>query len=92
MFYILDQVSTSKSFSAGQSSSSKSRAAHRKHGNGNVSKQGSTTKKNLSQIKGSAGQRLHPGFVSSQDRSTAHYGAVIGLKMTADGLYLLSAG
>lgn len=87
-----NKVSTSKSFSAGQSSSSKSRAAHRKHGNGNVSKQGSTTKKNFGQIKGSAGQRIHPGFVSSQDRSTAHYGAVIGLKMTADGLYLLSAG
>lgn len=37
-------------------------------------------------------QRLHPGMLSTQDRATAHYGAVIGLKVTEDGMYLLSAG
>lgn len=31
-------------------------------------------------------------MLSSQDRATAHYGAVIGLKATEDGMYLLSAG
>lgn len=37
-------------------------------------------------------QRLHPGMLSTQDRATAHYGAVTGLKVTEDGMYLLSAG
>uniref|UniRef100_A0A7N0TIJ6 DNA excision repair protein ERCC-8 n=1 Tax=Kalanchoe fedtschenkoi TaxID=63787 RepID=A0A7N0TIJ6_KALFE len=37
-------------------------------------------------------QRLHPGLLSTQDRATAHYGAVTGLKVTEDGMYLLSAG
>ena len=37
-------------------------------------------------------QRLHPGMLSTQDRATAHYGAVTGLKATEDGMYLLSAG
>lgn len=89
-FFFLKQASTSKSSSIG--SSSKSRTAQRKHVNGNGSKHSSVTKKNFSQEKMSAGKRLHPGLISSQDRSTAHYGAVIGLKMTSDGLYLLSAG
>jgi DNA excision repair protein ERCC-8 len=31
-------------------------------------------------------------MLSSQDRATAHYGAVTGLKITEDGMYLLSAG
>ncbi|KAM2374097.1 hypothetical protein ACFXTH_043056 [Malus domestica] len=43
-------------------------------------------------VKGSMKQRLHPGMLSSQDRATAHYGAVTGLKVTEDGMYLLSAG
>lgn len=43
-------------------------------------------------VKGSLKQRLHPGMLSSQDRATAHYGAVTGLKVTEDGMYLLSAG
>lgn len=81
--FFLEQASTSKS---------SSRTALRKHVNGNGSKHSSVTKKNLSQEKASSGKRLHPGLISSQDRSTAHYGAVIGLKMTSDGLYLLSAG
>lgn len=44
------------------------------------------------QVRGSGKQRLHPGMLSSQDRATAHYGAVNGLKVTNDGMYLLSAG
>jgi len=58
---------------------------------GNGSKQSAISKIN-SLVKGSARQRLHPGMLSSQDRTTAHYGAVIGLKATEDGMYLLSAG
>lgn len=58
---------------------------------GNGSKQ-SAISKIPSLVKGSARQRLHPGMLSSQDRTTAHYGAVIGLKATEDGMYLLSAG
>jgi DNA excision repair protein ERCC-8 len=42
--------------------------------------------------KGPLRQRLHPGMLSTQDRATAHYGAVTGLKVTEDGMYLLSAG
>lgn len=42
--------------------------------------------------KGPVRQRLHPGMLSTQDRATAHYGAVTALKVTEDGMYLLSAG
>ena len=42
--------------------------------------------------KGPVRQRLHPGMLSTQDRATAHYGAVTGLKVTDDGMHLLSAG
>ncbi|CAH9144910.1 unnamed protein product [Cuscuta epithymum] len=42
--------------------------------------------------RGSSKQRLHPGMLSSQDRATAHYGVVSSLKVTNDGMYLLSAG
>ncbi|KAK4277405.1 hypothetical protein QN277_015409 [Acacia crassicarpa] len=42
--------------------------------------------------KGPMKQRSHPGMLSTQDRATAHYGAVTGLKVTEDGMYLLSAG
>lgn len=42
--------------------------------------------------KGPVRQRLHPGMLSTQDRATAHYGAVTGLKVTEDGMYLISAG
>ncbi|XP_024635204.1 WD repeat-containing protein ATCSA-1 isoform X1 [Medicago truncatula] len=41
--------------------------------------------------KGPMKQKLHPGMISTQDRATAHYGAVTGLKVTEDGMYLLSA-
>lgn len=73
---------------ASQSSLGKARAPQRKHSNGNGVKQSSTSKS----LKGSMKQRLHPGMLSSQDRATAHYGAVTGLKVTDDGMYLLSAG
>ena len=69
----------------------KSRAPHKKVANGNGSKQ-SGISRSSSQAKGLVRQRLHPGMLSSQDRATAHYGAVTGLKVTNDGMYLLSAG
>jgi hypothetical protein len=37
-------------------------------------------------------QRVHPGMSSSQNRTTAHYGAVTGLRTTTDGMHLLSSG
>ncbi|EPS68342.1 hypothetical protein M569_06428, partial [Genlisea aurea] len=37
-------------------------------------------------------RKSHPGMLSVHDRSTGHYGVVTGLKMTEDGMYLLSAG
>ncbi|KAL3812318.1 hypothetical protein ACJIZ3_013586 [Penstemon smallii] len=70
-----------KSSSAGQSSCAKVRAPHKKL-NGNALK---------SQVK-TAKQRLHPGMISSLDRATGHYGVITGLKVTDDGMYLLSAG
>lgn len=69
----------------------KSRSAQKKAAIGNGSKQ-SANPRVLGQVKGSSRQRIHPGLLSSQDRATAHYGAVIGLKVTDDGMYLLSAG
>ncbi|XAR48423.1 hypothetical protein NMG60_11031245 [Bertholletia excelsa] len=87
----MNKVSTSKSSLAGQSCSIKSRAPQRKICHSNGSKQ-SAISKIPSQVKNSAKQRLHPGMLSSQDRATAHYGAVIGFKVTEDGMYLLSAG
>ncbi|KAJ4701616.1 DNA excision repair protein ERCC-8 [Melia azedarach] len=84
----MSKVSTSKSLSVGQNLSGKPRAPQRKS-NGNGVKQAP-----IGRIpgKGSVRQRLHPGMLSSQDRATAHYGAVTGLKVTEDGMYLLSAG
>ncbi|KAM7514417.1 hypothetical protein LguiA_004000 [Lonicera macranthoides] len=87
----MNKGATSRSFSAGQSSSVKSRSAQKKAAIGNGSKQ-SANPRILGQVKGSSRQRIHPGLLSSQDRATAHYGAVIGLKVTDDGMYLLSAG
>ena len=69
----------------------KPRAPQRKMAHGNGSKH-SAASKIPNQVKSSARQRLHPGMLSSQDHATAHYGAVIGLKVTGDGMYLLSAG
>ncbi|CAK8568372.1 unnamed protein product [Lathyrus sativus] len=70
-------------------SSTKMRAAQKKFVNGSGSGQLSTGR--LSS-KGPMKQKLHPGMISTQDRATAHYGAVTGLKVTEDGMYLLSAG
>lgn len=67
----------------------KSRMPHKKLANGNATKPSSIGKL---PAKGSTRQRLHPGLFSSQDRSIAHFGAVSGLKVTEDGMYLLSAG
>ncbi|KAH9758275.1 WD repeat-containing protein ATCSA-1 [Citrus sinensis] len=82
-------VSISKSLSAGQNSSVKPRAPQKRSANGNGVRQSSVGR---IPAKGSVRQRLHPGMLSSQDRATAHYGAVTGLKVTEDGMYLLSAG
>ncbi|XP_050212417.1 WD repeat-containing protein ATCSA-1 [Mercurialis annua] len=73
----------------GQCLSSKSRASQKKSTSGNGIKQSPLGR---SPAKGPVKQRLHPGMLSSQDRATAHYGAVTGLKLTEDGMYLLSAG
>ncbi|KAH9758274.1 WD repeat-containing protein ATCSA-1 [Citrus sinensis] len=83
------KVSISKSLSAGQNSSVKPRAPQKRSANGNGVRQSSVGR---IPAKGSVRQRLHPGMLSSQDRATAHYGAVTGLKVTEDGMYLLSAG
>ncbi|XP_054796375.1 WD repeat-containing protein ATCSA-1 isoform X1 [Prosopis cineraria] len=80
--------STCKSL-AGHNLSIKSHAGQRKLSNGSGSRQLSIGKVSA---KGPMKQRLHPGMLSTQDRATAHYGAVTGLKVTEDGMYLLSAG
>ncbi|XP_031404768.1 WD repeat-containing protein ATCSA-1-like [Punica granatum] len=83
------KASTSKSSLGGQSTSAKTGTTLGKFPNGN-----GTKKSSLGRILGktSSKQRLHPGMMSSRDRATAHYGAVTGLKVTEDGMYLLSAG
>lgn len=73
----------------GQNTSAKTGAALSRLSYGNGTKQASTGK---ILAKTSSKQRLHPGMMSSQDRATAHYGAVTGLRVTEDGMYLLSAG
>ncbi|CAH1421978.1 unnamed protein product [Lactuca virosa] len=78
------KVTTSRSFTPGQTSSSKTRPPQKKATSSSASKHSGSSRKQK--------QRLHPGLLSSQDRATAHYGAVIGLKATEDGMYLLSAG
>lgn len=85
-----NKVSTSKS-SIGHSSSAKSRALQKKAAHGNGSKQPPVSR-TPSHTKGAVRQRLHPGMLSTQDRATAHYGAVTGLKVSEDGMYLVSAG
>ncbi|XP_015900490.1 WD repeat-containing protein ATCSA-1 isoform X2 [Ziziphus jujuba] len=83
------KVSTTKSLLTSPSSLTKARASQKKLANGSGMKQSSICK---FPAKGPMRQRLHPGMLSSQDRATAHYGAVTGLKVTEDGMYLLSAG
>ncbi|CAK7347424.1 unnamed protein product [Dovyalis caffra] len=85
----MNKVITSKALSKGQNISVKPRVPQKKSASGNGVKHSP-----LGQIpaKGPIKQRLHPGMLSSQDRATAHYGAVTGLKTTEDGMHLLSAG
>lgn len=85
---ISDKVTAPRT--TGQSSSVKSRGEQKSVSVGNGRKL--STSRMSTQLKGSAKQRLHPGMISSQDRATAHYGAVTALKTTEDGMYLLSAG
>lgn len=68
---------------------SKGTAVLRKSSHGNGAKHSGS---NRTSAKGSIKHRLHPGMLSSQDRATAHYGAVTGLKISEDGMYLFSAG
>ncbi|KAM7266480.1 hypothetical protein ACFE04_004377 [Oxalis oulophora] len=77
---VTNKALMTKSTSASQSSVIKPRGPQRKSG---IKQSGG---------KGFIKQRLHPGTLSVQDRATAHYGAVTGLKTTEDGMYLLSAG
>lgn len=84
-----NKVSTSKSSSPSPNLPAKARAAQRKLANGSSMKQSTMAKIHT---KGPPRQRLHPGMLSAQDRATAHYGAVTGLKVTEDGMHLLSAG
>lgn len=83
------KVSSSKSSSPSPNLPAKARAAQRKLSNGSSMKQSPIAK---IPAKGPLRQRLHPGMLSAQDRATAHYGAVTGLKVTEDGMHLLSAG
>ncbi|KAF8023088.1 hypothetical protein BT93_F0550 [Corymbia citriodora subsp. variegata] len=80
--------STSRSLSGGQNMS-KVAAVSRKSSHGNGTKHPGS---NRISAKGPIKQRLHPGMLSGQDRATAHYGAVTGLKVSEDGMYLFSAG
>ncbi|KAE9603626.1 putative transcription factor WD40-like family [Lupinus albus] len=96
-FLLLDQSRTQlgrrppilKHSAITKDSSTKLRTAHKKHANGGGSKQ-----LPIGRVpsKGPMKQRLHPGMLSTQDRATAHYGAVTGLKVTENGMYLLSTG
>ncbi|XP_014498711.1 DNA excision repair protein ERCC-8 [Vigna radiata var. radiata] len=96
-FQVLDQSQTQlgrrppilKRSMITKDSSAKLRGAQKKHANGSGFRQ-----QPIGRVpsKGPMKQRLHPGMLSTQDRATAHYGAVTGLKATEDGMYLLSAG
>ncbi|GFQ06297.1 DNA excision repair protein ercc-8 [Phtheirospermum japonicum] len=86
---VLSRPTTNKKSSAGPSSSVKAQAPQRKASNGNASKPHAVRISNQVKI---AKQRSHPGMLSSHDRATGHYGVVTGLKVTDDGMYLLSSG
>ncbi|KAK4779370.1 hypothetical protein SAY86_006898 [Trapa natans] len=83
------KASTSKVLLGGQNTSAKTGMALRKLSYSNGTKQASAGK---ILAKTSSKQRLHPGMMSIRDRATAHYGAVTGLRVTEDGMYLLSTG
>uniref|UniRef100_A0A0E0JR92 DNA excision repair protein ERCC-8 n=1 Tax=Oryza punctata TaxID=4537 RepID=A0A0E0JR92_ORYPU len=75
----LQPSSSSKIYSAQQRTGKSKKQSHKLH-------------KNQIPGHGHIQQRLHPGLSSSQNRATAHYGAVTGLRTTTDGMYLLSSG
>ncbi|KAL5713617.1 WD repeat-containing protein ATCSA-1 [Ranunculus cassubicifolius] len=66
------------------------KSIQKRSANGNGTKHSLTLSRTKSNSMGQ--QRSHPGMMSNHDRATAHYGAVTGLKVTEDGMYLLSAG
>ncbi|KAL5221566.1 hypothetical protein ABZP36_026279 [Zizania latifolia] len=72
------------------SPSSKSYSVQQRKGKSNKKPQ--TLHKSQIPGQGHIQQRLHPGLSTSQNRATAHYGAVTGLRTTTDGMYLLSSG
>ncbi|XP_021889609.1 DNA excision repair protein ERCC-8 isoform X2 [Carica papaya] len=86
---VQNKVSVLKAVSASQNLHAKPKPPHRKSANGHAVKESYIGR---IPAKGSTRQRLHPGMLSTLDRATAHYGAVTGLKITDDGMYLLSAG
>ncbi|GJM92499.1 hypothetical protein PR202_ga08975 [Eleusine coracana subsp. coracana] len=75
--------------SFGPSPSRRSSSAQKRTGNARNSQ---AMRKGQNLTHGQMQKRLHPGLSSSQNRATAHYGAVTGLRTTADGMYLLSSG
>ncbi|KAJ0976752.1 hypothetical protein J5N97_012226 [Dioscorea zingiberensis] len=81
----------SRTITSGQYSA-KGLANQRKSPLGSAMKQLPSLRKGQFLSKGSTVQRLHPGMSSGQNRATAHYGAVTGLKATGDGMYLISSG
>jgi DNA excision repair protein ERCC-8 len=72
------------------SPSSKSNSVQQR--TGSRKKHSKALHKSQTLIRGHTQQRVHPGMSSSQNRTTAHYGAVTGLKTTTDGMHLLSSG
>ena len=74
----------------GLSPSSKSYSVQQR--TGSRKKQSKTLHKSRTPTRGHMQQRVHPGMSSSQNRTTAHYGAVTGLRTTTDGMHLLSSG
>ncbi|GJN17105.1 hypothetical protein PR202_gb04147 [Eleusine coracana subsp. coracana] len=75
--------------SFGPSPSRRSSSTQKRTGNARNSQ---AMRKGQNLTHGQMQKRLHPGLSSSQNRATAHYGAVTGLRTTADGMYLLSSG
>uniref|UniRef100_A0A0A8ZE24 Uncharacterized protein n=1 Tax=Arundo donax TaxID=35708 RepID=A0A0A8ZE24_ARUDO len=75
--------------SLGSSPSARSHSAQKRT---NSSKNSPNLRKSQNLTHGQMQQRLHPGLSSSQNRATAHYGAVTGLRTTTDGMHLLSSG
>ncbi|XP_062207515.1 WD repeat-containing protein ATCSA-1 isoform X2 [Phragmites australis] len=76
--------------SLGPSPSTRSYSAQKR--TSNSKKKSPDLRKSQNLTHGQMQQRLHPGLSSSQNRATAHYGAVTGLRTTTDGMYLLSSG